>query len=162
MYHSLAVRSDGTVVAWGDNAQGQSSVLVGLSDVVAVAGGGGHSLALRADGTVAAWGANWDGQCNPPFGLSDVVALGAGGYHSLALRAGDLPIPRLLNPARQGGQFSVVLQTLNRKQYALEFKDSMSATNWSSVVTNAGNGALRLLTDPAATAAQRFYRMRQW
>jgi hypothetical protein len=30
------------------------------------------------------------------------------------------------------------------------------------VCTNGGNGALRTLTDPVATGAQRFYRMRQW
>ena len=48
----------GTVAAWGDDSQGQCDVPGGLSNVVAVAGGGAHSLALRADGTVAAWGDN--------------------------------------------------------------------------------------------------------
>ena len=161
-YHSLAVRADGTVAAWGDDSQGQCDAPVGLSNVVAVAGGGAHSLALRADGTVAAWGANWNGQCSLPSGLSDVVGIGGGEYHSLALLAGSIPVPQLLSPARTGSRFSVLVETLNRKSYALECKTSSVATNWSVLSTNTGNGALEQLSDPAATAPQRFYRMRQW
>ncbi len=44
--HSLALKSDGTVVAWGDNSAGQRSVPSGLSGVTALAAGGFHSLAL--------------------------------------------------------------------------------------------------------------------
>jgi hypothetical protein len=97
----------------------------------------------------------------PPT-LSDVVGIGASESHSLALVAGSLPVPRLLSPTWQTGRFSVLLQTLHRKHYALECQNSASATNWSPLPTNLGNGALRLLSDPAATAAQRFYRLRQW
>jgi hypothetical protein len=161
-YHSLAVQADGTVAAWGDDSQGQSDVPLGLTNVVAVSGGGAHSLALTADGTVVAWGANWNGQCNVPSGLGNIVGIGAGEDHSLALPAGSLPVPQLLGAARQGSQFSVLVQTLNRQSYALEFKDSVTATNWSAVATNAGNGALLQLIDPAATTPQRFYRMREW
>jgi len=76
--HSLAVCSDGTVAAWGNNFSGQlgvndsipdasvpmavntasgTSALFGKS-VTAVAGGAVHSYALCSDGTVAAWGIN--------------------------------------------------------------------------------------------------------
>jgi hypothetical protein len=161
-YHSLAVQADGTVAAWGANSEGQSGVPAGLSNVVAVSGGGAHSLALTTNGTVVAWGADWNSQCDQPSGLSDVVAIGAGEYHSLALRSGGVPVPRLLSPARQGDQFSVLVQTLNRKNYALEYNTSLATTNWTSVVTNAGNGALRQLRYPAVSGVQRFYRMRQW
>jgi hypothetical protein len=161
-YHSLAVRADGTVAAWGDDSQGQCDVPVGLSNVVAVAGGGGHSVALLADGTVAAWGANWNGQCSLPSDLSDVMGIGAGEYHSLALLAGSIPVPQLLDPARQGCRFSMLAQTLNRMNYALEFNNSVATTNWSALSTNAGNGALEVLTDPTALGQQRFYRLRQW
>jgi hypothetical protein len=51
---------------------------------------------------------------------------------------------------------------LNRTSYALEFKDSITATNWSGVVTNTGNGSLLQLSDLDATTSQGFYRMRQW
>jgi hypothetical protein len=91
-----------------------------------------------------------------------VAGIAAGEYHTLVLLADSLPVPCLLHPARKANRFSALVQTLSPRNYALEFKDSLLATNWTAVSTNAGNGALRMLTDPAATGAQRFYRMRQW
>ena len=93
--HSLALRADGTVAAWGwglTNTDsypnyGQALVPAGLSNAVAVAAGDTHSLALRADGTVLAWGDNSYGQTNVPAGLSNVVALAASSAHSLALKS---------------------------------------------------------------------------
>jgi hypothetical protein len=161
-YHSLAVKADGTVVAWGDNSQNQCGVPLGLTNVVAVAGGGAHSLALAVDGTVSAWGADWNGQCDFPPGLSSAVGIAGGSYHTLLLLEGGQTVPRLFNPTRQGSRFSALLQTLNRKHYVLERKDSLAETNWSAVCTNSGNGALRLLADPSALTPQRFYRTRQW
>ena len=119
-------------------------------------------MALMADGTVSAWGANWNGQTDVPPDLSNVIALSAGASHSVALVSSSVPIASLLNPVKQGSRFSALIQTLNRKHYAFDFNDSISSTNWSAISTNPGNGALRMLTDPAATAPARFYRMRQW
>ena len=68
VYHSLALKTDGTVVAWGDNDNGECTVPAGLSGVVAVAAGDAHSLALKSDGTVVAWGSNAYGQRNVPGG----------------------------------------------------------------------------------------------
>jgi hypothetical protein len=165
-YHSLAVLRDGSVVAWGDNSEGQCEVPPGLSHVVAVDGGEEHSLALRNDGSVVAWGADWNGQTSVPASLAggagDVLAVGAGAFHSVALRAGSLPVPKLLSPVREPAGFSVLVQTLNRRNYVLEYKNSMAATNWAALTANAGNGALVLLRDLSASGAARFYRMRQW
>ena len=161
-YHSLALLTDGSVVAWGDNSEGQCSVPAGLSGVVALAAGGAHSLALRQDGTVAAWGANWSGQCGLAGNLSDVIGLSAGANHSLVLVEGTLPGARLLSPWRQGSRFSAVAQTVNRKNYALDHKNYLDAPHWTPVCTNAGNGALTVLSDPGASTAHRFYRIRQW
>ncbi len=99
--HSLALKSNGTVVAWGAGTiinpsnqvdSGQSIVPPGL---VARAIGAGylHSLALRFDGTVVAWGSGKTndpanaqyGQSIVPPGLSGVKAISAGVVHSLAL-----------------------------------------------------------------------------
>ena len=161
-YHSLAVRSDGTVVAWGDDSQYQSAVPDGLAGVVAVAGGGLHSLALNSDGTVAAWGANLSGQGDLPAGLTNASAIAAGGYHTLVLVDDGTFVPRLFSPAWNGSHFSALLQTLNRKNYAFEFKNTLPGTNWITLSNAPGNGALRVLRDPGATGAQRFYRVRQW
>ncbi len=85
-FHTLGLREDGTVIAWGRNDVAQTNVPAGLSNVIAVAAGGGHSLALLENGTVRAWGQNFCGQTNVPGGLTNVTAIAAGGSQSLALQ----------------------------------------------------------------------------
>ena len=77
--NSLALRSDGTVWAWGDNDNGEMGIgttvssnvpeqvlgpgSVGtLTGVVSIASGFDTAYALKADGTVWAWGENTSGQ----------------------------------------------------------------------------------------------------
>jgi len=88
--HSLALKSDGTVYAWGYGGYGQTNPPAGLNSVVAIACGGYHDLALKADGTVVGWGAapqfNFGQATNNPA-ATNVVAIAAGAQHSLALRA---------------------------------------------------------------------------
>jgi hypothetical protein len=94
-FHSLALKADGTVAAWGAGTtntgaspnSGQSAVPGGLGNAVAVAAGYYHSLALLADGTVIGWGDNRYGQTNSPAGLTNAVAIASGAFHSLALKA---------------------------------------------------------------------------
>jgi hypothetical protein len=85
--HSLALKSDGTVVGWGSNGFGQLNIPAGLNNVTAIAAGYGHSLALKSDGTVVAWGDNVYLQSSVPAGLNNVIAIAAGDVHSLALKS---------------------------------------------------------------------------
>jgi sugar lactone lactonase YvrE len=86
--HDLALRSDGTVTAWGASWDpGRTEVPAGLRGVTAIAAGVYHSLALRADGTVATWGSDGYRLPRVPAGLRGVTAIAAGTSYSLALRA---------------------------------------------------------------------------
>lgn len=104
--HSLALKEDGTVWAWGSNDYGQvgdgatqdrlePTQVSELGDIVAVEASNGSSFALRADGTVWAWGANFVGQLGDGTtqhralptrvdGLDNVVRLSAFSGHVLA------------------------------------------------------------------------------
>jgi len=84
--HTVALKNDGTVVAWGNNSGGQATVPAGLTGVTAIAAGGTHTVALKNDGTVVAWGNNSGGQATVPAGLTGVTAIVAGGTHTVALK----------------------------------------------------------------------------
>lgn len=95
---SAALRSDGTVWAWGQQESFAPMQKNGLNNVVEIAGGGSHFMALRSDGTIWAWGSNAYGQLGDGttvssgtpvqvLGLNQVVAITAGWDHSLALLA---------------------------------------------------------------------------
>jgi alpha-tubulin suppressor-like RCC1 family protein len=101
---SLALRADGTVVAFGVELSGETDILRSLTNAVAIAAGYAHSLALRADGTVVEWGTFYDTNYMPidvpvPPGLSNVVAIAAGDEHSLALRSDGAVVAWGDNPA---------------------------------------------------------------
>jgi alpha-tubulin suppressor-like RCC1 family protein len=109
--YNLALKSDGTVWSWGYNsyrqlgtgdsnwAQPVPASVTGLTNVIAVAGGGYHSLALKSDGTVWSWGKNSQGCLGngaatgtqatpaPVINLDHIISIAAASGHSLALKS---------------------------------------------------------------------------
>ncbi|HEX8834471.1 MAG TPA: hypothetical protein VF719_09735, partial [Abditibacteriaceae bacterium] len=113
VYHSVALKKDGTVWAWGSNFYGQLGDGTNTDRLVpvrsgtgidlraqSIAAGAGHTLARQAD-RVRAWGWNADGQLGignttnqaVPVtvpNLSGVTFVSAGYSHSLALTGGRI------------------------------------------------------------------------
>ena len=80
----LALKSNGTVTAWGDSYNGQTTVPVGLTGVTAVSAGDYCALALKSNQTVVSWGTYCPAL---PAGLTGVTAISAGGDFNLALKS---------------------------------------------------------------------------
>ncbi len=84
-YHTVALKSNGTVVCFGLNNYGQRAVPTGLGNAIAVGAGIYHSAAIQSDGTVVCWGMNLNGQCNVPAVLQPLLSVACGFNHSIAL-----------------------------------------------------------------------------
>ncbi|MBU1488131.1 choice-of-anchor D domain-containing protein, partial [bacterium] len=117
-------QTGGTPLAWGHNGSGQlgngsntdSNIPVtvsGISNAVAIAGGGYHTAALLSDGTLRTWGYNGSGQLgngsntdsNIPVtvsGISNAVAIAGGDYHTAAIASAaagpDLTLTKSSDP----------------------------------------------------------------
>jgi hypothetical protein len=103
--HSIAARSDGTVVVWGGEYMGVGTdetclrtIPASATNVIKVAAGAYHNLALRANGTVVGWGGRdsscvqgttfvYPAEANVPNGLTNIVDIAAGDGVSAALKA---------------------------------------------------------------------------
>lgn len=83
--HTVALKTDGTVIAIGRNDDGQCDVSA-WNDIIAISAGDVHTVGLKADGTVVAAGWNKYNQCDVS-NWEDIVAITGGGYHTVGLKA---------------------------------------------------------------------------
>ncbi len=181
--HSLALRADGTVFAWGNNDHGQlgdntvaqknSPIKVvdsdgagDFTDVVAIAAGDRFSLALKSDGTVWAWGLNTSGQLGDGTvvdkhlpvqvlgtggagTLSGIQNISAGGSHAIALKSDSTVWTWGLNANGQLGDNTIIskstpVQVLN--EAGDDFLGGVTA------IASGSNHSLGVMTDGTVRA----------
>ena len=85
-FFTVALRADGSVVAFGYDQLGQCDIPSGLSKVTQIASGKYHTLFLMSDGTVRAMGSDANNQIDVPAGLNNVQQIAAGDNFSVALK----------------------------------------------------------------------------
>jgi len=78
--HALALRADGSLVAWGDDSEGQVSNTPAGTDFTQVAASRRFSMALRVDGSIASWGWDQYGQVSQTPTEADFVQVATNGF----------------------------------------------------------------------------------
>ncbi len=120
------------VVIWGI----PNNVPAGLTNIVAIYGGGGNLLGAKGDGTVGVWGNNNYGQSNVPVGVSNAVSLAAGVFgQCLAARSDGTALAWGYNPygsvAVPPG-LSNVMAVAEGDQHELFLQSNGRVTAWGS------------------------------
>ncbi|WP_082967168.1 RCC1 domain-containing protein [Paenibacillus oryzae] len=129
--HNLALKSDGTVWAWGDNSQGQlgdgtktrrmvPTKIPSHQSFVAVGAGGYSSFGLKENGTLWAWGNNNAGQLG-------IGTAGAETLERLGLTGTVAPIIQISSPR----QIASDVRTISIvSQHAFAIKTDNTVIAW--------------------------------
>lgn len=116
--HTVGLKSDGTVVAVGDNTYGQCNVS-SWTNIVAIAAGDWHTVALRSDGTVLSTG-SYNGTTCSTDDWTDIVAIAAGTGFTLGLNS-------------DGTVLSVGYDKQNQRPNSEEWTDIRVYSGWDNV-----------------------------
>jgi alpha-tubulin suppressor-like RCC1 family protein len=133
---SFAVKSDGTVEAWGNNNLGNISIPNDLTGVVQVAPADFHTVALKRDGSVVAWGSS--SRSIVPDGLNEVVQVSAGINHTVALKSDGTVVAWGGNSS---GQISMPVGLTGVVQVAAGHNHTVALKSDGTVVAWGGNSS---------------------
>jgi alpha-tubulin suppressor-like RCC1 family protein len=156
-YHTLALKSDGSVWSWGYNYQGQIGdstnvdknrpVDTKLGYISEISTGYLHSVALEKDGDVWTWGSNSYGQLgdgstinrSSPYkieGLENIISIAAGKFHTIALESDGTVWQWGWDTVNQTYHNPVAISGLNDiKQISASGNHSIALKNDGTVVT---------------------------
>ncbi|MER0169668.1 MAG: hypothetical protein DU489_03485 [Nitrosomonas sp.] len=102
--HTVAIKADGSLWAWGTNSSGQLGDGTDIDSLVpkqigtgfkAISAGAGHTVAIKFDNSLWAWGNNENGQLGDGTNLISLLpkqtgtgfkAISAGGNHTVAIK----------------------------------------------------------------------------
>ncbi|HKG02145.1 MAG TPA: choice-of-anchor D domain-containing protein [Conexibacter sp.] len=128
---ALALRRDGSVLAWGDNTYGQlgrdlgdvaadeqPTVVPGIANAVAVAAAGWTGYALLADGSVRAWGYGGFGE------------LGDGLLHDGSAHPDSVDTPVTVADVGGSGSLGDVAQLAGGTDHALALRRDGTVVGW--------------------------------
>jgi alpha-tubulin suppressor-like RCC1 family protein len=156
--HTVALRSDGTVWAWGRNDCGQLGdgtfidrympvQVQNLNNIIAISSNGTYSVALRSDGTVWAWGDRHHGIfshlipiSNVPIqvpNLNNITAISTGCYHTVALRSDGTVWSWGNNTYGQLGDGTTAYQDTPVQAQGLNDVTAISAGGWHTLALRA-------------------------
>jgi alpha-tubulin suppressor-like RCC1 family protein len=154
-YHTVGLKSDGTVVAVGNNEYGQCNV-GGWANITQVAAGHYHTVGLKSDGTVVAAGDNSYGQCNVG-GWANITQVAAGYYHTVGLKSDGTVVAIGDNEHEQCnvGSWTDIVQVTAGGGHTVALK------SWGTVVTvgdnSYGQGNVGDWRDITQVAAGRYH-----
>lgn len=164
--NSIALKSDGTVIAWGPQSGAWAKPPEGLTGVVEIYAKDSIFLARKADGTPVAWGSNDSSETTIPKGLSNVIAMAGANHHTLMVQA----TPALPNMGRVvawglngNGQSTVpaaaqsgVIKVAAGSYYSMALKFDGTVVDWGSNGAGATSKPADLTNVAAIDAGYRY------
>ena len=145
--HIVGIKANGTVVAVGENSDGQCNVSK-WTNIVSVSVGDYHTVGLKNDGTVVAVGSNSHGQCNVSS-WTDIIAIAAYDKHTLGLKSDGTVVAAGINTKAfdTSGWKDIVAITAGGGAYAVgvkmdgtviavgwEYGDECNVSEWKDIV----------------------------